>query len=329
MSLEVLQLPVLFLAVLISAFLSGMEAAVMALSRLRIRQWVREGRPGARALQGCLANPENFLWTLLVGNTLANFVVVVITVGWLDAQVRQAPATFWSMIALTAFVLYFVVDLLPKALFRQFPNGLALWLVWPFRIVHAVLWPLVSLIEGFTARLLQWTGGRTVTRQFFSNRNEVRDLVLDPSTQLEPTERTLIHRVLDLKYRTVGQIARPLALADTVDVITPVEEIIRLCREKGHTRLPVWESRQNRARIAGIVSLKNILYDVSGASRTTAGDYLRPALFLEESLPMEDALRRLQRSGQPLAIVVDAARRERGFVTLVDVLGTVFGEVSL
>ena len=76
MNLEVLQLPVLLLAIFLSAFLSGMEAAVMALSRLRIRQWVREGRPGAPALQRYLSNPENFLWTLLVGNTLANFIIV-------------------------------------------------------------------------------------------------------------------------------------------------------------------------------------------------------------------------------------------------------------
>jgi CBS domain containing-hemolysin-like protein len=328
-NLEVLQMPVLLVAVLLSAFLSGMEAAVMALSRLRIRQWVREGRPGARALQRYLANPENFLWTLLVGNTLANFVSVVFTVFWLDAQVGHLPWLFWPLIALTAFVLYFVDDLLPKALFRLFPNRLALWLVWPFRIVHALLWPLVFLIEGFTARLLRWTGGRSMNGQFFASRDEVRDLVLDPGTQLAPTERALIHRVLDLKYRTVGQIARPLSLADTVNAQTPVAEVVRLCRENGHTRLPVWDSGQSHARIAGVVSLKNILYDVSGVPRLTAGDYLRPALFLEENLPLEEGLRRLQRSGQPLAIIVDGARRERGFLTLVDVLGTVFGEVSL
>lgn len=329
MILEVLQLPILLLALMLSAFLSGMEAAVMALSRLRIRQWVREGRPGARALQRYLANPENFLWTLLIGNTLANFVIVVIAVVWLDSQVGQWPVVFWLLTGVIAFILYVVVDLLPKALFRQFPNRLALWLVWPFRMVRALLWPLVSLIEGFTDLLLRWTGGRSLNSQFFASRDEVRDLVLDPATKLSPTERTLIHRVLDLKYRTAGQIARALSLADTVHVQTPVEQVVQRCREHGHTRLPVWDSSQPGARIAGIVSLKNILYDDGGMPRKTAGDYLRPALFLEESLPLEEALRRLQRSGQPLAIVVDSGRRERGFLTLADVLGAVFGEVSL
>jgi CBS domain containing-hemolysin-like protein len=134
---------------------------------------------------------------------------------------------------------------------------------------------------------------------------------------------------MELQYRTVGQVARPLSLADTVNVDTPVAELLRLCRDRGHTRLPVWDSGKEKARIVGVVSLKNILYDEPDSGRTKVGDYLRPALFMEENLRLEDALRRLQRSGMPLAIVVNSARQERGIVTLSDVLGGVFGEVVL
>ena len=66
----------------ISFFLSGMEAGVFALSRLRIRHLMREGNPRARLLHDYLENPEDFLWTILVGNTLANLGVVSIDVLW-------------------------------------------------------------------------------------------------------------------------------------------------------------------------------------------------------------------------------------------------------
>src|SRR6185436_151552 len=71
----------LFLAacLLVSFLLSGMEAGVFALSRLRIRQRMREGRQSARVLYEFLEHPENFLWTILVGNTIANFIIL----GWL------------------------------------------------------------------------------------------------------------------------------------------------------------------------------------------------------------------------------------------------------
>src|SRR4051812_44144428 len=67
----------IFLACLALSFLlSGMEAGVFALSRMRIRQQMRAGRKSARLLHRYLENPENFLWTILVGNTLANFVIL-------------------------------------------------------------------------------------------------------------------------------------------------------------------------------------------------------------------------------------------------------------
>src|SRR5215471_7317983 len=70
----------------LSFVLSGMEAGVFALSRLRIRQRMRAGRPSAKVLHNLLENPENFLWTILVGNTLANFVIL----GWLIVLMEEA-----------------------------------------------------------------------------------------------------------------------------------------------------------------------------------------------------------------------------------------------
>src|SRR5947207_15207436 len=60
----------------LSFILSGMEAGVFALSRLRIRRQMRAGRRSAEVLYEYLENPENFLWTILVGNTVANFTIL-------------------------------------------------------------------------------------------------------------------------------------------------------------------------------------------------------------------------------------------------------------
>src|SRR5438270_1144140 len=78
---------VLFAACLVLSFiLSGMEAGVFALSRLRIRQQMRAGRRSAKVLHDFLEAPENFLWTILVGNTVANFLIL----GWLIAVLHRA-----------------------------------------------------------------------------------------------------------------------------------------------------------------------------------------------------------------------------------------------
>src|SRR5262245_4763938 len=74
------------LCLALSFILSGMEAGVFALSRLRIRQQMRAGRRSATVLHEYLEHPENFLWTILVGNTVANFLIL----GWLVMILHQA-----------------------------------------------------------------------------------------------------------------------------------------------------------------------------------------------------------------------------------------------
>jgi CBS domain containing-hemolysin-like protein len=75
--------------------------------------------------------------------------------------------------------------------------------------------------------------------------------------------------------------------------------------------------------------LKLMLYQSELPPAKPVGDYVRPALFLEEDLRLEVALRRMQRSGQRLAIVLGRERNEIGLLSLQDVLKVIFGEVSL
>src|SRR5207302_9820640 len=81
----------------VSFLLSGMEAGVFALSRLRVRQQMRAGRGSAKVLHDFLENPENFLWTILVGNTVANFLIL----GWLIQLLFQSLRHHRSWFVLT------------------------------------------------------------------------------------------------------------------------------------------------------------------------------------------------------------------------------------
>src|SRR5947209_20204905 len=88
-------LTVIFVLALALSFLfSGMEAGVFALSRVRIRQQMRAGNPRAAALYGYLERPEDFLWTILVGNTIANFAALALIAAYVDKLVGEHPALF-------------------------------------------------------------------------------------------------------------------------------------------------------------------------------------------------------------------------------------------
>lgn len=313
----------------VSFVLSGMEAGVFALSRLRIRQQMRAGKASAKVLHDYLENPENFLWTILVGNTVANFLIL----GWLVAILHQALGAYrvWFVVvfAIAVFLFYAFFDLLPKMLFRMNPNRLCVLLARPFRFLHLVLRPLVALVEAFSGALLRWRGGKVFTGHLFGNREELRLVMQESAQAFTSEERAMINRVLDLQALTVRQAMKPLDQAVAMTAQTPVSAALALCRERKLARLPVWESREGGQRIVGLLALNTLLYQPALDMAKPVGDYVKPALFLDEDLRLEVALRRLQRSGQRLAIVLSRERREIGILSLQDVLKVIFGEVSL
>lgn len=313
----------------LSFLLSGMEAGVFALSRLRVRQQVRAGRSSAAVLLDFLEHPENFLWTILVGNTLVNFLLL----GWLMVALHARFAgqrfIFAALFGVGVFLFYALFDLLPKMLFRTFPNRLCLLCARPFSLVHLVLRPLVALVEAVSNALLRWTGGKAFSGHLFGNREELRLVMQESAQALSSEERAMISRVLDLQTLTVRQIATPLAQVMTVDATTPVADVLARAREQGFTRLPVWDRTGPAPRIVGLVSIEALLFQPDLDRTRPVGTVVQPALFLDEETRLEVALRRLQRGGQRLAVVLGRDQRESGVVALEDILKVVFGEVKL
>ena len=309
----------------VSFLFSGMEAGVFALSPLRIRQQMRAGHKSAKALNGYLENPENFLWTILVGNTLANLFIL----GWLAAVLYhwlpRHRLVLLLLYAVTVFLFYTFFDLLPKMLFRTFPNRLCLRMVGPFRLLRWCLRPLVALVQS-VSNLLH--GGQSFTWRMFGSRDELRLLMQESGQGLSSEEKTMINRVLDFQNLTVRQVMKPLSQVVTINATAPIQDVLRLCSEHQFSRLPVWGQEAGSRKIAGVVTLNAILFQ-AGVGGKQVSDYLKPALFLDEELRLEVAMRRMQRSGQRLAIVLGRDRRESGIISLQDVLRSIFGEVSL
>jgi len=321
----------LFLAacLALSFLLSGMEAGVFALNRLRVRRLARAGRPSARVLHNFLEHPENFLWTILVGNTLANFIIL----GWVIASLHDRfPGRYVLITGLfvgIVFLFYALFDLLPKMLFRAHPNQLCLSAARVFRPVHFALRPLVALVETAAAAALRWRGGRAVIGRPFGNREEMRAMMQESAQVFTTGERAMINRVLDLQNITVRQIATPLTRVVTVETQTSIGDALALARERKFSRLPVWETREGQHRIAGLLMLGPLLFRDDLNLQKPAAAHMTPALFLDEDTRLEVALRRMQRAGERLAIVLGRDRHESGVVTLEDILKVMFGEVKL
>ena len=133
----------------LSFLFSGMEAGVLALNRLRIRQYVRAGNPRAVVLHHYLEQPENFLWTILIGNTLSKLLFGGCDGGsvdrWLGEQSVFADPRFFVV---DVPVLYLLRTAAENA-FSDVSQPAALLLASPFRLIHLLLDPPVALMTDF------------------------------------------------------------------------------------------------------------------------------------------------------------------------------------
>jgi CBS domain containing-hemolysin-like protein len=327
--MEWLLLIVLPFCLATSFLCSGMEAGIFTLGRWRIAQQMRAGQPRAARLYAYLQNTENFLWTILVGNTLALFFAMWIIAVALVQQFASKPEFYWPSFLGAAFVFYGFCDLLPKTLFRRFPNRLCLAMSSPFRVLHIVLFPIVSLVESIANLLLRWTGGRTFKGHVFSSRNELRLLLEDTSGALTSEERGMIARVFDLHNIAVRQVAIPFARVPTLNVNDLVGDALSRFRDTPANILPVWNTDPRQKRIAGFLEAKRVIFEPDLQLGDTILKHLSPAVYIDEDARLHDALRRLQRTGQRMAVVVSRERREVGLITVEEMLKVIFGEVRL
>ena len=313
--------------VALSFLFSGMETGVLEMNRFRIRQRMRSGDRRAAILHGFLEKPEDFLWTVLVGNTVVNF--IIFSLGFIQLQywLGRWPILEAVVFIVGVFVFYIICELAPKTLFQRHPNRLSLSLAVPFRLIHRLLWPLVTVAAWFSRGLLRWTGGRAYTGRLFGSREELRFIMQDAAPSLTTEEKAMINRVLDLPNWRVRHVMVPMEDVTTIPAEVPILKALDLCREKQLTRVPAIDAKTRR--IAGLVNLEHVLYLSDFDATRPVRDYLQPAFFLPEDLHLEEALRRMQSTGWRLAVVMGPHLREAGIITLPDILKVIFGKVTL
>jgi putative hemolysin len=319
----------LFGASLMAFLFSGMEAGVLALSRFRIRRQVRAGLRRAEVLQRFLDNPEDFLWTILVGNTLATVTAFSLMLTGLHGLLRGRLEWVIPAFAAAGFVFFVLCDLLPKIVFQEHPNRLCLALAMPFRLIHMLFSPAVAVLTWFSNTLARLAGGERFRKGVLSSRRAARLAIQETSQILTPEERAMVNRVLDLQDLTVGSIVVPLGRAVGVTKQTPVRDVLEICRRQPVGRLPVWDSDGPARRTVGIVSVSTLLFVEDYDPMESIARHARPPLQFREDLRLEEALRRMQRTRQRIAVVIGLDGRELGIVNLRDILKSIFGEVTL
>jgi len=325
-SLTGFELASLGVLVLLSALLTGAEAAYFSLGRARLKRLAEEQGPTESPQVPLLTRPHELLVTLLVGITLVNIAASALA-ATMAAKLFGPAGLAVAIGAMTVLIVVFG-EVLPMTLAVEHPERYSAWVSRPVAWLSALLWPVRAILNGLTAVTLRFVGSSLKQGEPEISEAELRTLVDVGAREgvVDRTEREMIHKVFELEDTLVREVMVPRPDMFCLDVATPTAEILPLLREQLHSRVPVFEETVDQ--IVGVLYTKDLLPYLRGLP----GDFdlrsrLHPPYFVPESKRADALLREFQAKKLHLAIVVDEYGGTAGLVTLEDLLEELVGEI--
>lgn len=314
-----LSLWIVFL-ILIEAFFSGSEIAFLSCSRTKLFRKAREKDPRALKATELISKPESLFSTTVLGTTLA--MTSSTTIATLFIIQKFGFDKEWiTLLVLTPLILIFG-EFVPKFISRALADPLVLTLAKPIQIASLIFYPLTKTLSIY-AQILKRIIGENPQKGFFLSREELKAAVpASRGSDITPSERVLISRILDFGRITVKEMLRPLIDVVAIEQSSTLEEAVKLFHESGHSRLPVYQERIDR--IVGVIQGFDCLRapDLS----LTVSEAMKPPLFVPESKPIDELM--LELKAKPMAIVVNEYGGAEGILTLEDVMEEVVGEIE-
>lgn len=340
---------------LLVALLAASEAALAATNRVRLRHLLQAQASQSGDDQGpvqLLSNElsgdaQRFIATVTIAANMPLLAAAALTV-WLAQMRYDRGWVALLLIVVVACTTISVFQIAPRLLMSR-PGALErLWWVRPARLLVSILRPPVSLLMALGTILLRLFG-LLPSRRALSNEErardrddddesvavavggapEIRDLVESAreSGAIEESGRELIESIFTFGDTRVHEvmIPRPDILGLPVDA--SVNRVLDALQESGYTRLPIYEG--NIDRVVGVLHAKDVLRALGrGENAFVANEVMRPALYLPESQPIDEALATMRSKRTHLAIVIDEYGGTAGLLTVEDILEELVGEIA-
>ena len=311
------------LGLLVSAFFSAGETALVSANRKRLSHRADEGDLGAKRALELLEEPRRLFGATLVGNTLANVFVTTLASLWFMNRYGQGIVP-WVVIGITILLLV-VGEIVPKAIARAQADDLTVRLAGPLDGMYRLFQPLIGTVNAAATGLVRLIGVKASPAKAALNRQDFQ-LLLDESEetgQVAPGQGRILSRVMDFGETTVREAMRPRTEIVAVESGTKVRDVILLIREKGFTRIPV--HGDDLDQILGIVHLFD-LFRAPSPDLPVDG-LLRPVDFVPEAKPCDELLREMRARRRAIAVVVDEYGGTAGLVTSEDLVEELVGDI--
>ena len=340
---------IIFLLIALNAFFTGVEFAAVSSRRARLDVLVEKDSPAARIVRDWLENPSSR--ERLIAATQLGITVVSLALGavgenafnaWLAPLFQGALPPYLqflqsilpalplalSLIVITSFHVV-LGEQVPKVVVLRSPERFALAAAPAMRLFLIIFKWFVSLLDGATKLVLRLFGlPASGAHSLVFTAEEIKEMVSGPEVEgvIEEPERKMLSAVIDFGEMVVRQVAQPRTEIVAAEASQPLEEVMRLAVEHDLNRFPVYV--ENLDQVIGIIYVRDILEAlVNGRSRgQTARDLAREAVFVPETISVNDLLREFRARHTRIAIVLDEFGGTAGLVTLEDLVEEIVGE---
>lgn len=326
-SVSPLLVGLLLLLVCGSAFFSASETALTSLSKIRLRNMVEEKIKNADKIAALVDDPNRLLSSILVGNNLVNNGASALTTA-LAIQIFNGDTGNGAGIAtiiITIIILIFG-EITPKTIAAQKAEKVALIVVNIIAFCVMIFRPVVAVLNVVTGGLIKLCGCNPDEKSPLITEAELKTIVNVSHEEgvLELEERTMINNVFDFGDSKAKDVMTPRTDIMAVPLDVTYEEYVRLVKEEGFSRMPVYG--ENLDDILGILYVKDVFFLTE--EEFSAQTYMREPLFTYESKPIAELLAEMKNSRLAVAIVLDEYGGTAGLVTMEDMIEEIVGEIA-
>lgn len=321
MASEILVL-LFFLCILLSAFFSGSEVALLSITRSKVRTLLARGGKDSQALAALKRSPDHIIITVLIANTLVN-------VGAATIATSLAIEAFGSIglgIATGVTVLLLLVfgEIGPKMLAVRFTERVALAVARPIFLLATLLTPFIWVFDRLSRSM-------ELTKAFAKpaiTEEELRGWIELGREEgaLEREEEQMLFNVLEFGDTTAREVMTPRVNVTMIDVGGTLAESVAIFKETGFSRLPVFSGE--KGNLIGLLNVKEV-FPVALEQRqgVTIRDLMHEPFFTPETAKIDDVLRELQRRKIHMGFVLDEYGEFAGIITVEDILEELVGEI--